>query len=114
MLGWEISYATRGADLILTNSADFLREIAATENQPPADEMSGSRRLTELTVLNLSRTDDAYKRIFAELAKKNAAYKFFTGNVRSLLDSISEIGKIEIKKYHARGFLEEEITLSLK
>ncbi|HEX8369847.1 MAG TPA: hypothetical protein VF604_14975 [Pyrinomonadaceae bacterium] len=112
MLGWEISYATRGDDLILTNASDLLREIAATEN-PPKNETPGSA-LTELTVLNLRRKDDAYTRIFAEFAGRNAADKFFTGNVESLLDSISEVGKIEIKKYYSRGFFEEEITMILK
>lgn len=112
MLGWEISYATRGDDLILTNSADFLRKIAATEN-PPKNEKSDSA-LTGLTVLNLRRKDDAYTQIFAEFAGKNAADKFFTGNVQSLLDSLSEVGEIEIKKYYSRGLLEEEITMILK
>jgi len=112
MLGWEISYATRGADLILTNSSEFLREIAALKNPPPNEALDS--RLTELTVLNLQRKDDAYTQIFAEFARKNAADKFFTGNVESLLDSISEVGKIEIKKSYSRGFLEEEITMILK
>lgn len=112
MLGWEISYATRGDELILTNAASFLREIAATV-KPPENETSGIR-LTELTVLNLARKDEAYTQIFDEFARKNAAETFFTGNIESLLDSISEVGKIEIKKHYSRGFLEEEITLILK
>jgi hypothetical protein len=112
MLGWEISYAMRGDDLILTNASDFLREIAATEN--PAINQTLRVPLTDLTVLNLERKEDAYSRIFAELGRKNAASDFFSGNVESLLDSLSDIGKIEIKKYYSRGFLEEEITLFLK
>jgi hypothetical protein len=112
MLGWEISYATRDDELILTNAADFLREIYATENPPQNETSAGA--LTELTVINLDRKEDAYTRIFAELGRRNAADKFFTGNVESLLDSISGVGKIEIKKYYSRGFLEEEITMILK
>ncbi|MDQ3801657.1 MAG: hypothetical protein M3384_19715 [Acidobacteriota bacterium] len=117
MLGWEISYATRGDDLILTNASDFLREIAATEN-PAKNQAPGSSSppppLTELTVLNLERKEEAYSRIFSALGRKNAAGAFFTGNVESLLDSLSEVGKIEIKKYYSGGFLEEEITMILK
>ncbi|HEX8250134.1 MAG TPA: hypothetical protein VF599_18315 [Pyrinomonadaceae bacterium] len=112
MLGWEISYAMRGDELILTNAADYLREIAATENPPPNETPASA--LTELTVLNLRRKDDAYTRIFAEFAGRSAADNFFTRNVESLLDSISEVGKIEIKKYYSRGFLEEEITMILR
>jgi hypothetical protein len=112
MLGWEISYATRGDELILTNAADFLREIAATEN--PLKNETPVSTLTELTVLNLERKEDAYTRIFAELGRRNAADEFFTGNVESLLDSISGVGKIEIKKHYSRGFPEEEITMILK
>lgn len=112
VLGWEISYATRGDELILTNGADFLREIDATEN--PAGNAAADSRLTELTVLNLRRKDDAYTQIFAEIVRKNAADKFFTSNVESLLESLSDVGKIEIRRYYSRGFLEEEITMILK
>jgi hypothetical protein len=48
------------------------------------------------------------------LPEKMRRINFFTGNIQSLLDSLSGVGEIEIKKYYSRGLLEEEITMILK
>jgi hypothetical protein len=110
MLDWEINYATRGEELILTNDADFLREI--TSNKNPQKMQASDSPVTRLTVLNLDRRETAYSEIFAEIAERSEADNFFTGNIESLLDSISEVGKIEIKENYSRNLLEEEITLT--
>lgn len=111
MLDWEINYAVRGSMLILTNNAGFLSEIAANESTPESESSGAS--LTRLTVLNLDRRETAYSEIFAEIDARSATDGFFTGNIESLLDSISEVGKIEIKENYSRNLLEEEITLTL-
>jgi len=110
MLDWEINYARRGEELILTNDADFLREIVSDKN-PPKNEASGFP-LTRLTVLNLDQRETAYSEIFAEIARKNNTDDFFTGNIESLLDSISEVRKIEIKENYSGNLLEEEVTVT--
>jgi len=48
------------------------------------------------------------------LAANKAADEFFSGNIESLLDSISEIGKIEIKENYSRNLLEEELIMTFK
>jgi hypothetical protein len=110
MLDWEINYAVRGEEMILTNDADFLREILANKN-PQKTEASGSP-LTRLTVLNLDRRETAYSQIFAAIAKESATDDFFTGNIESLLDSLSKVSKIEIKENYSRNLLEEEVTVT--
>jgi hypothetical protein len=39
---------------------------------------------------------------------------FFTGNVGSLLDAVSDVDRIEIKKNRQANFLNEEISFTLK
>jgi hypothetical protein len=110
MLDWEINYAVRGEEMILTNDAGFLREIAASKN-PQETEASGSP-FTRLTVLNLDQRETAYSQVFAAIAKDSATDDFFTGNIESLLDSLSEVRKIEIKENYSRNLLEEEVTVT--
>lgn len=110
MLDWEINYAVRGEEMILTNDAGFLREIAANKNPQETD--ASASPFTRLTVLNLDRRETAYSQIFAEIARESATDDFFTGNIESLLDSLSEVSKIEIKENHSRNLLEEEVTVT--
>jgi hypothetical protein len=112
MLEWKIAYTLRGSDLILTDDADFLTEIVVA-GSIQSDKKQDSP-LDALTVLNLDRRENAYDRIFAELAGKKAANKFFTGNIKSLLDSVSDIKKIEIREHYRQNILDEEIIADYK
>ncbi len=112
MLEWKIAYTLRGSELILTDNADFLLEIVAAENSR-ADKKQDSP-FDALTVLNLDRRENAYDRIFAELAGKKAANQFFTGNIKSLLDSVSDVKKIEIRENHQQNMIDEEIIAEYK
>lgn len=112
MLGWSVGYILRGSELILTNNGEFLSEIIAPEN-PSMNDFSDST-LTGLTVINLDGKENSYDRIFAELAGENAEQTFFTGNVGSLLDSISDVGRIEIKQDYSQKILKEEVTFVLR
>ena len=101
------SYAIRGDRLILSDSPEFLREIIAAENTPNAEKLNSS--LTELTTLNLNQRENAYNRIFAELAEKKAADEFFTGSVAGLLDAVSDVKKIEARKFYSNNLAQEEL-----
>jgi hypothetical protein len=110
MLGWNVSYAMRGNELILTNNGDFLQEILSLKNSTQNTE--SQTPFSELTVVNLTQKENAYNKVFAELAKKSAADKFFVNDVAGLLDSINEIKKIEIRRNYSQSFLDEELTAS--
>jgi hypothetical protein len=112
MTGWKASYAIRDNELILTNNSDFLHEIISAHNLRRNEKTSFPA--TELTVLNLEQRETAYDRVFDELARKKAVYDFFTGNIKSLLDSISDVKKIEVRKNYSHNFLDEEIILHLQ
>lgn len=112
MLEWKIAYMLRGSELILTDNADFLPEIVAAGNSQPYKKQDSP--LDALTVLNLDQRENAYDRIFAELAGKKAANKFFTGNIKSLLDSVSDVKKIEIREHYIQNILDEEIIADYK
>lgn len=112
MLGIEACYALRGRQLILANNAEFLRSILARQNSAEAADLS--KPLTGLTIVDLERRENAYDSIFGELTKNKAADEFFTGNVSSLLDSLSDVGKIEIRENRSKDIFEEEIIVNFK
>lgn len=108
VIGWNVSYAIRGNELILANNGDFLREILNSKN--PVQNAQAQTPFSELTVVNLAQKENAYDKVFAELTRKNAANEFFINNVAGFLDSINEIKKIEIRRSYSQGFLDEQLT----
>ena len=110
--GIEVCYAMRDKQLILTNDEEFLRKITSQKN--PVEMADYETPMTALTVVNLNQKKEAFDSIFAELSKNEAADDFFTGNVESLLDSISEVGVIEIRENYSGNFYEEELIMHFK
>lgn len=110
MLGWNVSYTLHGNELILTNNSDFLREILSLKDS--TRNTKSQTPFNELTVINLTQKEHAYDKVFAELAKRNAADKFFVNSIAGFLDSINEIKKIEIRRNYSQNFLNEELTAS--
>ncbi len=111
MLGAGAVYAVRGDCLILTNDADFLQQILA-DKSAPKNEIAGDAPFVRLSVLNLNERANAFDDVFAELDEGDATGEFFTGNISSLLDSISEFKRVEIRENYREGFLEQTITAS--
>lgn len=112
MLGWNASYVLRGSEIILTNRADFSSEISIAENEKSTRKIAES--LTELTALDMTRKESAFDVIFAELTEKKIAGDFFTGNIASLLEVMSEVEKIEVARRYSPNLLEEEVVASFK
>ena len=110
MLGWNVCYAVRGDKLILTNDADFFQQIYAPSGLSKTAKQNSL--FTALTVINFNARKTAFDDVFAALNRKNAADDFFTNNVASLLDSISEVKKIEIKENFSSNIFGEEIILN--
>jgi hypothetical protein len=112
IIGWNVSYVIRGNNLILTNNSEFLQEILATQNSPKMEKsISG---FNEFTVLNLEQRENSFDQVFEEIANKNIADDFFTENISSLLDSISEVKRIELTRKISKNLMEERITAILK
>ncbi len=110
MLDWKVVYQIRGNQLVLTNDADFFGEIASAKNQNPNEPKNAP--MSELTVINLDQRANAYDRVFDRLDREKVADVFFTGNVSSFLNSISDVKKIEVKKNYTGKFFEEEIIFN--
>lgn len=104
MLGFNVSYVLRGNNLFLTNDNKFLSEVLTAENGK-----KGDTGFAELTVINLSESENAFKNIFGEIGKNTASDGFFRGNVSSLLGSMKDIEKIEVRKKYLKNILEEEL-----
>jgi hypothetical protein len=111
MLNWEIVYAQRGDQLILANGVELLREIQQVQKSESSVKYESP--LSKLTILSLSQKENAYDSVFAALAERRAANGFFTGNVGSLLDSISAVEKIEISENYSRDFFEQKVVIKL-
>ena len=110
LLGCNVAYVLRGNMLILANEPEFLRQSLTGQNPPLVEKQNSS--FSALTVINFTERENNYDKIFTELDRKNSTADFFTGDIGSLLDSISEVKKIEIKENYRQEVFAEEITLS--
>jgi hypothetical protein len=107
-LGWGIAYTLRGNELFFSNNSTFLQEILTTKNK----ELKSENALNELTVIRFDQRRRAFDEIMQRLEKSNKN-NFFTGNIASLLDTISEVQRIEIKRNYHENYLREEISFML-
>ena len=112
VLDWKNCYIVRGSHLIVSNNSDFMQMLSSTDNQRTDETVNSS--FTGLTVVNFDRRENAYDRIFAQLAAKNVADDFFTENIKSLLDSTAKIKKIEVKRHYLQGFLTEDVIITFR
>lgn len=113
MLELNVSYAVKGNLLIAANDSAFLKKILQTEN-PSNDDAAEIAQVNALTILNLEERENAYDRIFGEIKNQKADEVFFTENVQSLLETISNVKKVEIREVYNKSFLDEEIIFSFK
>lgn len=112
MLNSKTCYAVIGNELIVSNNSDFMQRLRISEKNLKSAIKSSS--FTELAVLNFDQRENAYDRIFAELARENIADDFFTENIKSLLQSAEKIRKVEVERSRLQNFLYEQITITLK
>ena len=112
MLGWEICYAQRGENLIVSNSSNLLREILTQSEDMPIEKVSASP-IDNLTVIHLKNKNENFDEIFGKLAGENSN-DFFLGSVGSLLETMSGIKTIEIENSINSRYQEEKITFNLE
>lgn len=110
MLYRNVSYSIQGDLLILTNNADYLQNIFL----PPSQSEIAKQTLPfdALTVIDFGEKENAYDRVFEQLNNQRSADQFFKNNVESLLNSISEIKRVEIREFYSEHTLNEEITIN--
>ena len=65
-----------------------------------------------MTVIRLDQRQSAYDEIMKTIEKSNKN-DFFTGNISSLLDTISDVKQVEIKRNYHENYLHEEVSLIL-
>ncbi len=111
-LGWSVFYAFKNNELIFSNSEELLKEIVTANNQVKFD-----ASFSEFSTINLTGHESAFDDIFGQIAdaeNTNNTDDFFTGNIAGLLDVISDVERIEIKRSSERNFLHEEIDFILQ
>ncbi len=110
-LGWKIFYVLRQNELIFTNSKELLIDILAPkENQPSVE-----NGFEKFTVIKFNDRQSVFDDIFKTLQNEaNPSNDFFTGNIASLLDVVSNVQQIEIKQFSEKNYLFQEIGFTLK
>lgn len=105
MLGFGVNYVLKGNNLILTNDKGFLFEILSARGteKPESD-------FAELKVINLAERENAFENVFSRIEEDTQSKSFFTGNIASLLDSLKDVKKIEVRKKYLKKIMEEEVN----
>lgn len=112
MLDWSVNYALAGHDLIVSSDGDFLRQILLKPQTSKIEKQNSP--INSLTIINLSKRKNVYDEVFDELKRNRQGEYFFTDNISSLLDVISQIKRIEIREKLAQNIFDEEITFILQ
>ena len=122
MLGWEICYAIRDGELIVTNSAELLKTVLDSPAQKHSLEIPGDAT-NDLTIVRFDQRKSAFDDIMNTLDKDRAQLQtdpakisetFFSGDIGSLLDVASDLSRIEITRRPSNDGLHEEIHFLLK
>lgn len=124
MLGWEICYQLKGQDLIISNDRNLLKKMEKNASSKRKLENIASKPITNLTVIDFTQRQQVFDGIFSKIqedaiddyqethATSNASTEdFFTGNIASLLDSVSPVEKVIITKDSSQGQFHELIRI---
>lgn len=131
MLGWRMSYALRGTDLILANSPEMLQAMLKGSSSARKLDPKSSSAIHDLTVIRFNHREQAFDSIMQKLdaprvkayweeRKKEQAEKdgpsqeFFSGNISSLLDVASTVREIKIQRNVQPTRLREEVEFIFK
>lgn len=111
LIDWEISYILQGNTLVLTNNAEFLHKIFAPKNT--SFKFDSGDSFARFSAIDLTQKDAAFTKIFAEIENRRIDDYFFSQNIESLINALSDVKKIEIKQQNYRNILDEEIVFHL-
>lgn len=133
MLGWKLCYALKGRALFVSNDETFLDSALEGSGEQSRARADSAFAPDDLTLIRLDRKAEAFDRVFSKLdarrvadyrkerglkaegaAEESPSEEFFSGNVSSLLDAASSVGRVEIRRRSAPGRLREEVELLTK
>jgi hypothetical protein len=114
LLSFEICYALKNNYLIVSNSADLLKTVLAADNQPKSITFPNFEGFDEVTVIRFDQRDAAFDQIMSRFDGENESSDFLTGNISSLLNTLSAVRYVEIKRKASVEQLQEDINFILK
>ena len=131
MLEWHFCYSLRERELILTNSRQLLNSVLSARGEKSTSQIQSVSSLDNLTIIRLDQRkqafDDIVEKLDAESIKVRQQTRnksndgsdgpppeFFSGSLSSLLDMVSAVGQIEIRRSLFSNRLHEEIDFILK
>jgi hypothetical protein len=120
MLGWEICYAIKDAELILANSAELLQSVLDSSSHKSLE--LRLEAADDVTIVRFDQRKTAFDEIMNRLDNAAAQQQqdskiseaFFSGNISSLLDVASDLNRIEITRRASSDGMHEEIHFVLK
>lgn len=111
MLDRKISYVVAGGILFLGNSHELMEEIQQAKNSSSGENLD--KALSDWRVLDVNQSREQFEQLFDQLQRSNSD-DFFTGNIDSVLASVSNADRVEIKRYTNNIFTHEDVTMYLK
>ena len=117
ILGWKLFYALKNNQIIFANNAELLDSML-NEN-PFQDEFSTKIEVEKVITLQLNRHETAFDEVMNKIkeaetkSEESASFDFFTDNVGSLFEVLSNVKRVEIKTSSAASYLTEELTFIL-
>lgn len=112
MLDWKICYVLQRNKFILTNNAEFLHKIAESKNKQSNFDSKDS--FTQISVVDLTQKETAFTEIFNKIEYRSVNNYFFSYNIESLINALSDVKKIEIKQRNSENISDGEIIFHLK
>ena len=121
MLGWEICYAIKDNMLIVSNSDEMMKAVLESREK----QSSIAAGIDEVTIIRDRRSesfDDIVNVLDADAIKQQqvrnpeikTSQEFFSGNISSLLNVVSDVSRIEIKRKSSGNSLHEELEFVMK
>lgn len=133
MLGWQLSYARAGTELIFANNLDLLREaLSARSNRRRDQEFAFGVPIDEITTVRFDRQQEVFDGIVNQLDPRQGetisddrkgdaqsesgkdSEGFFSGNIASLLNLASHVSEVTLRRSTQPNRLHEEIEIDLK
>jgi hypothetical protein len=112
MLGWKLIYSIEKNHIIFANGEDLFKSILET-NATQQPDLKGD--YDEFTTIRFNQLSQAFRAISTKIRQEESkgetevTVDFFADNVGSLLDVLTGLNRVEIRKTSANNYLTEEV-----
>jgi hypothetical protein len=117
MLGREICYKYMDQELIVTNSNGLIKEMLSLNKSNSLKNYSDTN-IHDVTVIRFNQREEAFDKVVKVLNEREedaeSSQDFFSDNISSLLDVVSQVDEVQIERSKYVDRLSEKIVVKLK